>query len=216
MGVHVTHPPRSLESPPGFGVRPAATARQRGEWLAGNRADNAFDVGGRRVPGPKAVCALTPHPPHSKTLARRSQHPLFVGSGPEPPPSLVAQTSNLLYRLQGTTNLVGWADLGAYTNQSGTLVLTFPMPPGRDAYFYRTASRPPTTPPAVPAPSLSEPNLLPNGSATFLLHKWPPKCGSSIRSLRVGAQASHRPRRSNAPWRGKGRSIKDADDARRP
>ena len=122
------------------------------------------------MPGPKAVCALTPHPPHSKTLARRSQHPLFVGSGPEPPPSLVAQISNLLYRLQGTTNLVDWADLGAYTNQSGTLVLTFPMPPGRDAYFYRTASRPPTTPPAVPAPRLSDPALLPDGNTAFKLH----------------------------------------------
>ena len=36
-------------------------------WLAGNGADTALD-GLRRVEA-KAVCALTPHPPHSKTLA---------------------------------------------------------------------------------------------------------------------------------------------------
>ncbi len=38
-------------------------------WLAGNGADTALD-GLRRVQA-KAVCALTPHPPHSRTLARR-------------------------------------------------------------------------------------------------------------------------------------------------
>ena len=37
-------------------------------WLAGNGADTALD-GLRRIEA-KAVCALTPHPPHSKTLGR--------------------------------------------------------------------------------------------------------------------------------------------------
>ena len=46
------------ELPRGFGVR----------WLAGNGADTALE-GLRRVEA-KAVCALTPPPPHSKTLAR--------------------------------------------------------------------------------------------------------------------------------------------------
>ena len=36
--------------------------------LAGNGADTA--LAGRRRAEAKAVCALTPHPPHSKTLAR--------------------------------------------------------------------------------------------------------------------------------------------------
>jgi hypothetical protein len=50
--------PEPSELPRGFGVR----------WLAGNGADTAL-AGLRRVEA-KAVCALTPHPPHSKTLAR--------------------------------------------------------------------------------------------------------------------------------------------------
>ena len=37
-------------------------------WPAGNGADTALE-GLRRVEA-KAVCALAPHPPHSKTLAR--------------------------------------------------------------------------------------------------------------------------------------------------
>jgi hypothetical protein len=55
------------ELPRGFGVR----------WLAGNRADTALE-GPRRAEG-KAVCALTPHPPHSKTLARRTRLALVQG-----------------------------------------------------------------------------------------------------------------------------------------
>ena len=50
--------PESSELPRGLGVR----------WLAGNGADTALE-GARRAEA-KAVCALTPHPPHSKTLAR--------------------------------------------------------------------------------------------------------------------------------------------------
>jgi hypothetical protein len=42
----------------GFGVR----------WLAGNGADTA--LAGPQRPEAKAMCALTPRPPHSKTLAR--------------------------------------------------------------------------------------------------------------------------------------------------
>jgi hypothetical protein len=48
----------STELPRGFGVR----------WLVGNGADTALE--GRRRAEAKAVCALTPRPPHSKTLAR--------------------------------------------------------------------------------------------------------------------------------------------------
>lgn len=52
------------ECPRGFGVR----------WLAGNGADTAF--GGSLMAGTKAVCALTPRPPQSKTLARVSGIPV--------------------------------------------------------------------------------------------------------------------------------------------
>ena len=52
--------PEPSELPRGLGVR----------WLAGNGADTALE-GARRAEA-KAVCALTPHPPHSKTLARSS------------------------------------------------------------------------------------------------------------------------------------------------
>jgi hypothetical protein len=68
-----TPAPEPSELPRGFGVR----------WLAGNRADTALD--GLRKAEAKAVCALTPHPPHSITLAhgpalalvqgRRAQNP---------------------------------------------------------------------------------------------------------------------------------------------
>jgi len=75
-----------------------------------------------------------------------------------------------VFTLQGTPDLFHWANLGTYTNQSGTLVLTNPMLPGRDAYFYRTAYERPTTPPAVPAPTLSDPAVLPDGNLRFQLH----------------------------------------------
>src|SRR5688572_19588838 len=74
LSVHGAHarPKSEVEAfhgpPPGFGVR----------WLAGNRADTAFaqplfEMGGwplGALPHSKAVCALTPHPPQSKTLTR--------------------------------------------------------------------------------------------------------------------------------------------------
>src|SRR5512145_684353 len=62
------------ESPQGFGVR----------WLAGNGADTALEFRARVQA--KAVCALAPHPPHSKTLARHAVH------GPNPPPKLEAES----------------------------------------------------------------------------------------------------------------------------
>ena len=49
--------------PRGFGVR----------WLEGNGADTALERGSwhnHETARVKAVCALTPHPPQSKTLAR--------------------------------------------------------------------------------------------------------------------------------------------------
>ena len=52
------------ESPQGFGVR----------WLAGNGADTALEFMARVQA--KAVCALAPHPPHSKALARDAVHGL--------------------------------------------------------------------------------------------------------------------------------------------
>jgi len=59
--------PEPSELPQGFGVR----------WLAGNGADTALD-GLRRVEA-KAVCALTPRPPQSKTLAREAGLALVQG-----------------------------------------------------------------------------------------------------------------------------------------
>ena len=53
--------PEPSDSPRGFGVR----------WLAGNGADTA--LGWLATLPVKAVCALTPHPPHSKTLAREAK-----------------------------------------------------------------------------------------------------------------------------------------------
>ena len=44
------------------------------------------------------------------------------------------------------------------------------MPAGRDAYFYRTAFRPPAPPPGVSAPTLSDPALLPDGNVRFQLN----------------------------------------------
>jgi hypothetical protein len=74
-----------------------------------------------------------------------------------------------VFTLQGTPDLFHWADLGRYTNQSGTLVLTNVPPAGRDAYFYRTVFRPGTNPPAVPAPTLSEVARLSDGRTRFEL-----------------------------------------------
>ncbi len=54
-------------------------------WLAGNGADTALDSLWRIEA--KAVCALTPHPPHSKTLARYRQR-LSV-QGPDARPNVV-------------------------------------------------------------------------------------------------------------------------------
>jgi protein ImuB len=58
---HVCQDREPSESPRGLGVR----------WLAGNGADTAFAHGSSSES--KAVCALTPHPPHSKTQAREAQ-----------------------------------------------------------------------------------------------------------------------------------------------
>jgi uncharacterized delta-60 repeat protein len=44
------------------------------------------------------------------------------------------------FTLQGTPDLSKWTDLGLYTNQSGTLVLTIVPPAGQNTYFYRTHS----------------------------------------------------------------------------
>lgn len=72
--------------------------------------------------------------------------------------------------LQGTPDLFHWADLGTYTNESGTLVLTHPVPPGRDTYFYRTVFRPAGAGPAVLAPTLANPWRLSDGQMRFDLN----------------------------------------------
>ena len=46
-------------------------------WLAGNGTDTA--LAGLRRTEAKAVCALTLHPPHSKTLARGPGRGLVQG-----------------------------------------------------------------------------------------------------------------------------------------
>jgi len=66
-GVQASRAPEPSELPRGFGVR----------WLVGNGADTALDGLGRTEA--KAVCALTPHPPHSKTLARSTKLALVQG-----------------------------------------------------------------------------------------------------------------------------------------
>jgi len=45
-----------------------------------------------------------------------------------------------IFTLQGTPDLSQWTDLGLYTNQTGTLVLTIVPPAGQTTYFYRTHS----------------------------------------------------------------------------
>jgi len=74
------------------------------------------------------------------------------------------------FTLQGTPDFFHWADLGSYTNQTGTLVLTNFLRVGRDLYFYRTLFQPPTTPYAFPAPNLSGVAMLTNGRTTFQLN----------------------------------------------
>jgi hypothetical protein len=74
------------------------------------------------------------------------------------------------FTLQGTPDFFHWADLGSYTNQNGTLVLTNSLQTGRDAYFYRTVFRSGANPPAVPAPSLADALLLPDGRMRFQLN----------------------------------------------
>ena len=74
------------------------------------------------------------------------------------------------FTLQGTPDFFHWADLGRYTNQTGTLVLTNYLQAGRNAYFYRTVFRPGTNPPTVPAPSLADALLLPDGRMRFQLN----------------------------------------------
>ena len=74
------------------------------------------------------------------------------------------------FTLQGTPDLFHWADLGRYTNQSGVLVLTNVAPAGRKAYFYRTVFLQGASPSAVPAASLMDMGLLPDGRAHFQLN----------------------------------------------
>ena len=74
------------------------------------------------------------------------------------------------FTLQGTPDFFHWADLGRYTNQNGTLVLTNYLQAERNAYFYRTVFRPCANPPAVPAPSLADALLLPDGRMRFQLN----------------------------------------------
>src|SRR5688572_1967808 len=69
------------ESPEGYGVRWLPVLRSStAEGGAGNGADTALEFMARVQA--KAVCALAPHPPHSKTLARDAVH------GPNAPPKL--------------------------------------------------------------------------------------------------------------------------------
>lgn len=72
--------------------------------------------------------------------------------------------------LQGTPDFFHWADLGRYTNQTGTLALTNYLQAGRDVYFYRTVFRSGATSPAVPAPSLTDALLLPDDRMRFQLN----------------------------------------------
>jgi hypothetical protein len=74
--------------------------------------------------------------------------------------------------LQGSPDLFHWANLGRYTNTSGTLVLTSALPSGQDAYFYRTMFRDGTNP-FVPPPNLNDAWLLPNGRMRFQLNASP-------------------------------------------
>jgi hypothetical protein len=75
-----------------------------------------------------------------------------------------------VFTLQGTPDFFHWANLGAYTNETGTLVLTNVLQAGRKAYFYRTVLRPATSPPTVPAPTLSDIHLLADGRTRFQLN----------------------------------------------
>src|SRR5688572_32692846 len=73
------------ESPEGYGVRWLPVLRSStAEGGAGNGADTALEFMARVQA--KAVCALAPHPPHSKTLARDAVH------GPNAPPKLEVET----------------------------------------------------------------------------------------------------------------------------
>jgi hypothetical protein len=71
VNLAAQYPPVALSRPKGHSAsEPAVLPRGFGvRWLAGNGADTALDSLQRVEP--KAACALTPHPPHSKTPARK-------------------------------------------------------------------------------------------------------------------------------------------------
>jgi hypothetical protein len=123
---------RSLGAPPGrenwflvalmfhhfcgcyWGTGPGSSAkflfgREVLRWLAGNGADAALDGLGRTEA--KAVCALTPHPPHSKTLARDRAAILEAAAKPirfNSAARLPAKHANILKLLEPTCSVQKW------------------------------------------------------------------------------------------------------------
>jgi len=91
------------------------------------------------------------------------------GSGGELRTTIIGLPGRV-FTLQGGPDLFHWANLGVYSNETGTLVLTNPPPAGRDDYFYRTVLRTGTNSPAVPSPSLGGVELLPHGKVRIQLN----------------------------------------------
>jgi hypothetical protein len=86
----------------------------------------------------------------------------------------ITGTPGRVLHLQGSPDLFHWAILGTYTNQSGTLLITNPLPSGHPAYFFRTEFVPDAVPSSsVPAPTLASPARLPNQTLRFELHATP-------------------------------------------
>ena len=134
------------------GVVPLAVANAIVAKPAGQRVQPLAQVSGAlTVSSPRDVLTIT--------LAGKGQLCTTVSGVP-----------GRTFTLQGTPDFFHWADLGSYTNQTGTLVLTNFLRVGRDLYFYRTLFQPPTTPYAFPAPNLSGVAMLTNGRTTFQLN----------------------------------------------
>jgi hypothetical protein len=76
-------------------------------------------------------------------------------------------------QMRATPDLFHWANVARYTNFVGSLTVTNPLPAGRAAYFYRTASVPASSPPLVPAPVLSGLQTVAGGAVRFQLEATP-------------------------------------------
>jgi len=85
----------------------------------------------------------------------------------------VAGDAGRVVTLQGTFDFFHWANLGTFTNFTGTLILTNQMPSGRNAYFYRTVQQQSVSTISVSAPHFSSATLLPSRNVMLQMNGVP-------------------------------------------